>query len=133
MSRIYSSRISNLILNSDTTDEGTIFVPREVSTLEDFKDFIQGQFPVIKPNHLDVLSKIYPPLHQFPGTGEYWHCTCEAYGELRYVCPGIQLSNFYSRYNVMEIYNYRCVSFLPLAPPPAFRYQCFRERLQVFI
>lgn len=91
----------------DTTDEGTIFVTRKVSTLEESKDFIQGQYPVIKPYHLDVLSNLYPPLQQFPGSGKHWHSTSEAYGELRYVCPGIHLSNLYSRYNVKGVYNYR--------------------------
>ncbi|MCJ1425195.1 hypothetical protein MMC29_003083 [Sticta canariensis] len=91
----------------DTTDEGTIFVPRKISTLEESREFIQGQYPVIKPYHLNVLSDLYPPSQQFPGAGEYWHSTSEAYGELRYVCPGIHLSNLYSRYNVKRVYNYR--------------------------
>lgn len=113
MSHVRFSRILDLIINSDTTDEGTIFVPRDFSTLEESRDFIQGQYPVIKPYHLDVLSDLYPPSQQFPGAGEYWHSTSEAYGELRYICPGIHLSNLYSRYNVKEIYNYRCVTSLP--------------------
>ena len=112
MSHFHFSRTLDLIINSDTTDEGTVFVPRKTSTLEEFRGFIQGQYPVIKPYHLDLLSDLYPPSRQFPRAGEYWHSTSEAYGELRYVCPGIHLSNLYSRYNVKGVYNYRSVTSL---------------------
>lgn len=85
-------------------------MPRETATKVDYENFIQAQYPVISQTHLDELAKLYPVGQQFPDAGEYWHCTSTAYGELRYVCPGIYLSNMYSLYNVKGNYNYRYVA-----------------------
>lgn len=102
----------DLMCSSDTTDEGTIFVPRNVNTVRDSKDFIQAQYPVISPEHLNDLEKLYPPDQKYPNAGQYWHSTSAAYGELRYVCPGIHLSQIYASNNVKGNYNYRYV-FIP--------------------
>ena len=99
----------DLTRSSDVTDEGTIFVPKDVNTVQDSKDFVQAQFPVISAEHLDDLEKLYPPGQKYPDAGKYWHSTSAAYGELRYVCPGIHLSNIYSAKKIKGNYNYRYV------------------------
>lgn len=40
-------------------------------------------------------------------SSRYWDITCNAYSEIRYVCPGIHLSDIYARHAVPGIFNYR--------------------------
>lgn len=96
----------------DTTDEGTVFVQRNITSVQDQKDFIHSNYPTISTTQLDELVNIYPPGNKtFANTGKYWSATSEAYGELRYVCPGIHLSTLYSQYRVPGNFNYRYNAF----------------------
>lgn len=96
----------------DTTDEGTVFVQRNITSVQDQKAFIHSNYPTISTTQLDELVKIYPPRNKtFANTGKYWSATSEAYGELRYVCPGIHLSTLYSQYRVPGNFNYRYNAF----------------------
>ncbi|KAL9576950.1 MAG: hypothetical protein Q9212_006695, partial [Teloschistes hypoglaucus] len=82
----------------DVTDEGTIFVPRSIDTVNDSNDFLQAQFPRLNTTQEDWIQKTYPPFPQqfSPKSGKYWRSTADAYGELRYVCPGMFLNNVYT-------------------------------------
>lgn len=96
----------------DTTDEGTVFVQRNITSVKDQKDFIHSNYPTISTTQLDELVKIYPQGNKtFTNTAKYWSATALAYGELRYVCPGIHLSTLYSQYRVPGNFNYRYNAF----------------------
>ncbi|MCJ1231752.1 hypothetical protein MMC12_008431 [Toensbergia leucococca] len=50
---------------------------------------------------------MYPVAEQFPNSGRYWRQASNAYGEIRYICPGIFLNNIYEQYGVEGNWNYR--------------------------
>ncbi|KAI4210146.1 MAG: hypothetical protein LQ351_006978 [Letrouitia transgressa] len=90
----------------DASDEGTVFAPKQTKTETDFSSWLEAQFPALNTTQLAWFSKRYPPDKQFPGTGRYWQPLAKAYGELRYVCPGIFLSNEYANGGVKGNWNY---------------------------
>ncbi|KAE8145133.1 Alpha/Beta hydrolase protein [Aspergillus avenaceus] len=91
------------VIFGDDTNEGTNFVPRNVSTVADANIFIQNQFPAIKPAHMANINTLYLQKNQtenFPDSGLYWRPASSAYGELRYICPGIDMSATYTKAGV---------------------------------
>lgn len=82
-------------------------MPRDIQTAQEAKDWIKAQFPTISSAQLTRLFQLYPATNPFPNTGKYWRATSTAYGELRYVCPGIFLSRMYAKHGVSNIFNYR--------------------------
>ncbi|KAL8842053.1 MAG: hypothetical protein Q9170_000656 [Blastenia crenularia] len=91
----------------DATNEGTIFAPRNISTPEESVDWIQAQFPLLNTTQKHYITKSYPPSNEkWPKTGKYWRSASDAYGELRYICPGIFLNNAYASHNVKGNWNY---------------------------
>ncbi|KAL8914378.1 MAG: hypothetical protein Q9171_001008 [Xanthocarpia ochracea] len=95
----------------DVTDEGKIFVPRSLDTAEMSNNWLQGQFPAINATQKTWFQEHYPSGTDHPAyvtkMGNYWSSTADAYGELRYVCPGIFLNNAYTRHGVKSNWNYR--------------------------
>lgn len=90
----------------DDTNEGTIFTPKNTSTIGESDTFIQDQFPDITLQQLDVWNSLYPVAQQFPDSGKYWRQVSNGYGEMRYICPGIYISNVYAKMNISGNYNY---------------------------
>ena len=83
----------------DDTNEGTIFVPQNTSSVEDADTFIADQFPNIQQSEIEKINDMYLSQNQtvaFPSSGPYWRSASNAYGEMRYNCPGIYLSSVYS-------------------------------------
>ncbi|KAL2004987.1 hypothetical protein VTN00DRAFT_2837 [Thermoascus crustaceus] len=96
------------VIFGDDTNEATIFVPKDISSIGEADAFIQAQFPEIKLHHLDEINAMYledGDYPTFPNAGEYWRPTSNAYGEIRYICPGINLSSVISDYGV-KTWNY---------------------------
>jgi hypothetical protein len=54
--------------------------------------FLHDQFPKLTTNQLSNIDKLYPKAEQFPNSGPYWRSVSNAYGEMRYICPGIFFS-----------------------------------------
>ncbi|KAI9701312.1 MAG: hypothetical protein M1820_006534 [Bogoriella megaspora] len=92
----------------DDTNEGTIFAPEDTGTSGDSSQFIHDQFPSLTVEQLGLIAKLYPVerTQSFNGAGRYWRQASDAYGEIRYICPGIKLSQIYAWLNI-PIYNYR--------------------------
>ena len=82
-------------------------MPRDVQTAQDSKDWMKAQFPTINSAQLNRLVELYPATKPFPNTGKFWRATSAAYGELRYVCPGIFLSRMYKLHGITNNFNYR--------------------------
>ncbi|KAF7593858.1 hypothetical protein BBP40_010668 [Aspergillus hancockii] len=84
----------------DDTNEGSTFVPKNVSNIGEADIFIQTQFPNIQ---LDQLAKVNAwylqenQTRQFPDSNPYWRPASDAYGEIRYICPGIDMSSVYTK------------------------------------
>lgn len=87
------------VIFGDDTNEGTIFVPRGTSSVAEADAFIQDQFPTITKAQLDKFNSMYLTEDQtrtYPNAGPYWPPTSTGYGELRYICPGINMSSVYA-------------------------------------
>ncbi|MCJ1381989.1 hypothetical protein MMC17_005101 [Xylographa soralifera] len=88
----------------DDTNEGTIFGDQSVKTAADSEAFLVDQFPALNPTELAQYSKMYALNDQSPLP--YWHHVSAAYGETRYICPGIVLSTIMAAHDV-PTWNYR--------------------------
>ncbi|GAB7361455.1 hypothetical protein MBLNU230_g1511t1 [Neophaeotheca triangularis] len=96
-------------LAGDTTNEGTIFTPRDTNSYDDSNVFIKDQFPLITSEQLSVWDSLYPveDFPEFPNSGRFWRQLSQGYGEMRYTCPGIFISDTYANYSVYGNWNYR--------------------------
>lgn len=54
---------------------------------------------------LGTIDATYSPGPNYPGAGSYWPPAAQAYGEMRYRCPGLFVSDSQSRYRV-NAWNY---------------------------
>lgn len=87
------------VIFGDDTNEGTMFVPRSTSSVAQADDFIKDQFPSITTDQTDKINSMYLNEHQtqdFPNAEPYWPPASNAYGELRYICPGMHMSSIYA-------------------------------------
>lgn len=101
------------VIFGDPTNDGTQFVYKNTSSVQAMNTFLKNQFSRLNDTHLEKIDELYPKAEQFPNSGAYWRAASNAYGEMRYVCPGIKLNDAYDKYNVTGNWNYRYVS-----PPP---------------
>ncbi|KAL1965967.1 hypothetical protein VTN77DRAFT_4907 [Rasamsonia byssochlamydoides] len=90
------------VIFGDDTNEGTIWVPQSTSSVAEADTFIQAQFPFITPQQLARINALYMEGNNsqtsYPGAGPYWQSASNAYGEMRYICPGIFVSSAFSQY-----------------------------------
>jgi carboxylesterase type B len=93
----------------DDTNEGTVFVPVNTSTQGESNTFLKDQFPLLTTDQIRNINLLYPnnASNQFPNSGAWWRQASDQYGELRYNCPGINVSDIYAAtFNRKDIYNY---------------------------
>ncbi|KAJ9272283.1 hypothetical protein DTO212C5_1468 [Paecilomyces variotii] len=91
------------VIFGDDTNEGTMFVPKSTSSVKEADTFIQAQFPAIQPQQLSKINSLYlgpNSTRNFPQSSPYWRPASNAYGEIRYICPGIALSDIYAKFGV---------------------------------
>jgi carboxylesterase type B len=86
----------------DASNEGTVFTPKNTSTLADADTFIKNQFPYITLSQLREWNALYPieAYPAFPDSGRAWRSTSTGYGEMRYNCPGLFINAVYARLGV---------------------------------
>ncbi|KAF2720827.1 alpha/beta-hydrolase [Polychaeton citri CBS 116435] len=101
-------------IGGDVTNEGTVFVPRNATSIGEANTFIRDQWPTISPALLRVWNSFYP-VESYPKLGnetakseqgDYYHALATGYGEMRYTCPGINISQVQAEQNV-PTWNYR--------------------------
>lgn len=88
------------VIFGDDTDEGTIFVPKNTSTVAAADQFLIDNFPSVSKDQISRINDIYltPDKKKvYPGSGPYWPPASTAYGELRYICPGVEMSSIYAK------------------------------------
>jgi hypothetical protein len=90
------------------TSQGTVFTPQNTSSIGESDTFIRDQFPALTLAQLARINEYYPVegTPTFPNSGRYWRQVSNAYGEIRYICPGIYISRIYAKEKV-PVYNYR--------------------------
>ncbi|KAL4927908.1 putative triacylglycerol lipase [Aspergillus undulatus] len=88
------------VIFGDVTNEGTSFVPENLTSIAATNSFLQAQFPTLTPQHLNRIREYYlqdiesAPL--YPNATRYWRPVSNAYGELRYNCPGMAMSSAFA-------------------------------------
>ncbi|KAH8668916.1 Alpha/Beta hydrolase protein [Xylariales sp. PMI_506] len=96
------------VIFGDDTNGGTIFAPSNTSTLVQSNTWLQNQFPGLTLEHLGQLDEFYPnPNKTCPNIGCYWRQLSNVYGEMRYMCPGLFISNAFTQYGVPQSWAYR--------------------------
>jgi carboxylesterase type B len=69
-------------------------------------DFLKDNFVQLNAAQLATIDFLYPKAQQFNNSGPYWRTASNAYGEMRYNCPGIFISSAYPRYGMSQSWNY---------------------------
>lgn len=96
------------VIFGDDTNGGTVFVPSNVSTLAQSNMFIRNQFPFVTPADFGTINELYPnPNDTCPGAGCYWRQASDVYGEMRYMCPGLNISSSFAQHGVADSWAYR--------------------------
>ncbi|KAI1504016.1 Alpha/Beta hydrolase protein [Biscogniauxia marginata] len=96
------------LIVGDDTNEGTSFTPTGTSTLGQSDSFLKSQFPFLTLEQLGRINDLYPNTNDScPNTGCYWRQVSDAYGDMRYMCPGIFVSSAMANYSTTGAYNYR--------------------------
>ena len=90
----------------DDTDEGTVFTPHTIRTTQDAREFIKNNFPNVTTSQLNKYSDMYG-FENSTGTSDFWKVASAAYGETRYICPGIHLSQLVTQHGNDKVWNWR--------------------------
>jgi carboxylesterase type B len=92
----------------DDTNEGTVFAPKTTANISQSDEFMQANFPNFSLQQLKVWNSLYPVngTPSFPDSGRYWRQLSNGYGELRYTCPGVFISEQYAQQGVKSNWNY---------------------------
>lgn len=92
----------------DDTNGGIIFTPKKTSNISQSDTFLRDQFPALSLADLSFINANYPEgNHSFPNSGPYWRQVSNAYGEIRYMCPGLYCSDAYANVTNLPSWNYR--------------------------
>lgn len=91
----------------DTTNEGTIFTPSTINNYTDMNAFLKNNYCSLTDAQLAQIDAYYPhnSTQVYKGRGAYWRTAADAYGEMRYNCPGINISSSISAAGIPS-YNY---------------------------
>jgi hypothetical protein len=81
-------------------------------------NFLKNQFVNLTKPDLEQINSYFPQSQQFSGRGAYWRAAANAYGEMRYICPGIYISTMLSTNGQAASYNYQYIniSHIPHSP-----------------
>lgn len=88
---------------SSVTNEGTIYAHKNTSSYAESNSFLHDQFPALTPAHLRRINAFYPveaTAPSFPNASRFWRQSANAYGELRYTCPGLYINSVYANLNI---------------------------------
>ncbi|KAI6244773.1 Cholinesterase [Erysiphe necator] len=95
------------VIFGDDTNEGTIFTPTSIQNSTDMNNFLKDNFPNLNESQLVSINNYYPKAEKFANKSEYWSAAANAYGEMRYICPGIFLNSQFSKYGLSRQWNFR--------------------------
>ncbi|KAL1883100.1 hypothetical protein VTK73DRAFT_10026 [Phialemonium thermophilum] len=96
------------VLTGFNTNEGTIFVPRDANTDDDFRRFFLGLIPTLDAADVEGIETLYPDtksaatygIQQLPSdVGWQWARLDAAYSHYAYICPVLQTAHFLSAYS----------------------------------
>lgn len=99
------------VIFGDDTNEGTVFTPHNTSSVAYADEFLSDNFPFLNETELSTINSMYLSSQDDPvysGAGKYWQGVSTGYGEMRYICPGIYLTEAYTNSSITcnTIWNY---------------------------
>ncbi|KAL3418592.1 carboxylesterase [Phlyctema vagabunda] len=94
------------VIFGSVTNEGTSFTPKHIANYTSVNNFLKNNWVKLTEAQLAQIDFYYPKAEQFPNSGAYWRTAANAYGEMRYNCPGIYLSGQYPSYGYNASWNY---------------------------
>jgi carboxylesterase type B len=71
-----------------------------MNNYNDVNNFLKNNFVKLTTTQLAQINFLYPKAEQFPNAGPYWRTAANAYGDMRYFCPGIWMSTIFSSRNL---------------------------------
>lgn len=75
--------------------------------------FLQDNFPNLTSSMISTIDKLYPESSQFANHGAFYFAAATVYGEMRYICPGIFISEKINQFrSPLPNWNYQCVAIL---------------------
>ncbi|KAI0099733.1 vacuolar triacylglycerol lipase [Nemania sp. FL0031] len=97
------------LIVGDDTNEGTIFTPRDAASFAASDNFLKSNFPYLTLEQLGDINSLYPNLKNAscPSSGCFWQQVSDAYGDMRYTCPGMYISSAMADFDQPKSYNYR--------------------------
>ncbi|KAH8845603.1 hypothetical protein MCOR27_004543 [Pyricularia oryzae] len=97
------------VIFGTSTNDGRSFAPRGTSTLGQSNTFLKDQFPYMTIEQMGKINDMYPNENNTcPDTGCYFGQAAAAYGDVRYMCPGMWISSIYEKFGQgSKSWNYR--------------------------
>jgi len=89
-----------------TPTTGRYSLQKSTDDVASMNTFLKNQFPQVTETQLSKIDSLYPKAEQFAGKGRFWRATANAYGDMRYMCPGLFLSEIYANASLPS-WNYR--------------------------
>ncbi|KAI0148568.1 vacuolar triacylglycerol lipase [Xylariaceae sp. FL1272] len=96
------------LIVGDDTNEGTVFTPQNTSSITESDNFLKSQFPLLTSAQLRNINALYPNPDNAscPSSGCFWRQVSNAYGDMRYTCPGQYVSSKVAEYGHGSSWNY---------------------------
>ncbi|KFY87700.1 hypothetical protein V500_06825 [Pseudogymnoascus sp. VKM F-4518 (FW-2643)] len=87
------------VIFGSVTNEGTLFTPDRTNNVTDMTNFLKNNFAKLTTGQLDHIVSLYPQdKTEYPRKGAWWRTAADAYGELRYNCPGQFMSRMFQNH-----------------------------------
>lgn len=96
------------VIVGDDTNGGTVFAPRDTTTMPQMNTFLHDQFPFLSLNDLEAIDRLYPNTNtSCPQPGCRWRQVSTAYGDMRYKCPGLYINHQYNSHGETASWAYQ--------------------------
>ncbi|ELR02396.1 hypothetical protein VC83_02545 [Pseudogymnoascus destructans] len=87
------------VIFGSVANEGTLFTPSKTDNVTDMTNFLKNNFAKLTTDQLNHIASLYPHDEtKYPGKGAWWRTAADAYGELRYNCPGQFMSQMFENH-----------------------------------
>ncbi|KAF9773976.1 hypothetical protein IL306_008095, partial [Fusarium sp. DS 682] len=95
------------LLTGDDTNGGTNFAPVNTSSLVESNEYMKANFPFLTLEQLGKINELYLNKNQScPNPGCWWRQVSDVYGDMRYMCSSLYVSNALAIHGVPKSWNY---------------------------
>ncbi|KAK2674757.1 Alpha/Beta hydrolase fold [Fusarium oxysporum f. sp. vasinfectum] len=95
------------LMTGDDTNGGTNFTPVNTSSLVESNEFMKANFPFLTLEQLGQINELYPNKNEScPNPGCWWRQVSDVYGDMRYMCSSMYISNALTLHGVPNSWNY---------------------------